>query len=86
MSKEIKTYVEQIVILIDEICLENNLQKPITVFGAAKIITENRNIDKAIELYEGARDETKNNIFKTSAYEATLDTYLYPTKNNNNEK
>jgi hypothetical protein len=65
---------------ITDICEVNNLQRPLTVYGAGKILKEYLGLDKTIELYKGARDETKSDVFRTSAYEAVIDTLLKPKK------
>ncbi len=75
-----KTYEDKIKETIDSICDEHKLAKPITVPSAGKMIAEHRGIDTAIELFEGAANETKSNIFRSSAFEATLETILMPIK------
>jgi hypothetical protein len=44
------------------------------------MIAKYMGIDAAIELFEGAAKETKSNVFRTSAFEATLETILMPEK------
>ena len=75
-----ETYEDRIKRTIDEICGEHLLKQPITVPSAGKLISEYRGIDTAIELFEGAAKETKSNVFRTSAFEATLETILIPIK------
>lgn len=75
-----KTYEDRIKETIDGICENHKLAKPITVPSAGKMIAEHRGIDTAIELFEGAANETKSNIFRSSAFEATLETILMPIK------
>jgi hypothetical protein len=75
-----KTYEDKIKETIDEICSQHLLKQPFTVPSAGKMIAEYRGIDTAIELYEGAAKETKSNVFRTSAFKATLETVLIPIK------
>jgi hypothetical protein len=75
-----KTYEDRIKEIIDGICEDNQLSKPITVPSAGKMIAKYNGIDVAIELFEGAAKETKSNVFRTSAFEATLETILIPEK------
>jgi hypothetical protein len=75
-----KTYEDKIKETIDSICDEHKLAKPITVPSAGKLIYEYRGIDTAIELFEGAANETKSNIFRSSAFESTLESILMPIK------
>jgi hypothetical protein len=75
-----KTYEDKIKETIDGICEEHRLAKPITVPSAGKMIAEHRGIDVAIELFDGAANETKSDIFRSSAFEATLETILMPIK------
>lgn len=75
-----KTYEDKIKETIDSICDEHKLAKPITVPSAGKLIYEYSGIDTAIELFEGAANETKSNIFRSSAFESTLDVILMPIK------
>jgi hypothetical protein len=44
------------------------------------MIAQYDGLDKAIELFEGASIQHQKNRFKSSAYEATLETILYPMK------
>ena len=71
---------EQIKKIIDDICIENSLKAPISVFQAAKMIYEYKDLDTAISLYEEAEKETSGNIFRTSAFSSVLETYLIPEK------
>jgi hypothetical protein len=77
-----KTYENKINEMIDLICEEQLLKKPISVPSAGKMISTYRGNDTAIELFEGAAEEarTRNNIFRSSAFEATLETILIPIK------
>jgi len=75
-----KTFQEKIKELIDNICEKHNLSQPITVPSAGRMIAQYDGLDKAIELFEGASIQHQKNRFKSSAYEATLETILYPMK------
>ena len=77
-----ETYENRIKRTIDEICEEHQLKAPIMVPSAGKLIAEYRGIDTAIQLFEGAADEarTRGNIFRSSAYEGTLEAMLIPIK------
>ena len=75
-----KTYEDKIKETIDGICEEHKLAKPITVPSAGKLIYQYRGIDTAIELFEGAANETKSNVFRSSAFKATLEAILIPIK------
>jgi hypothetical protein len=75
-----KTYEDRIKETIDSICAEQLLKPPISVPSAGKMISTYRGNDIAIELFEGAAKETKSNVFRTSAFEATLETILIPIK------
>ncbi len=70
-----KTFKEQIKEEVDSICEEHNLEQPIIVPAAAKIIMKYRGLDRAIELFEGALNQEPD-LFKRSAYRATLDVTL----------
>jgi hypothetical protein len=74
------TYEDQIKERIKIISRDNLVQKPLTVVGAAKLIAEYDGYPKAIELFEGAAEEVKGNLFRSSAYESTLETVLYKSK------
>lgn len=74
------TYEDQIKERIEVISRDNLIQKPKTVAQAAKLIAEYDGYPKAIELFEGAREEVRGNVFRMSAYEATLETVLYKSK------
>jgi len=74
-----KTFREQINETVDRICEKHNLKQPMTVPSAGKIIMVYEGLDRAIKLFEGAVKETTD-IFKKSAYQATLDTILVPIK------
>lgn len=70
------SYQNQIKSAIDSIVETHNVNQPFSVPAAGKLIKEYMGIEKAIELFEGAKNETASNIFKSSAYEATLETIL----------
>lgn len=70
------TYIEQIKIEVDKLIGEHGDESPMTVPAAAKLIMKYHGIVKARELFEGAAKESEGNIFKQSAYEATLETIL----------
>jgi hypothetical protein len=74
-----KTYREQITETINNLCEKHDLKQPITVPSAGKMIMEYEGLDRAIELFEGAVEETTD-IFKKSAYRATLEIILLPMK------
>ena len=80
--QSIKMYQELIKETIDRICEKHNLGQPIVVPAAGRMIAEYEGVDRAIELFEGATDEFKNDVFRLSAYKATLKTILYPMKEN----
>lgn len=71
------TYEDQIKERIEVISRDNLIQIPKTVAQAAKLIAEYDGYPKAIELFEGAKEEVRGNLFRRCAYEATLDTILY---------
>lgn len=73
---------EEIRTNVSELCRKHNLAKPLTVYGSARILMEHIGIGKTIELFQGARDETKHDVFRTSAFEAVLDTLLNPNQKN----
>jgi hypothetical protein len=75
-----KTYESKIKEAIDSICKEHLLKSPVTVPSAARMIYEYGVIDTAIELFEGAAEETRGNIFRSSVFESTLETILIPIK------
>jgi hypothetical protein len=74
-----KTYREQITETINNLCEKHDLKQPITVPSAGKMIMEYEGLDRAIELFEGAVEETTD-IFKKSPYRATLEIILLPMK------
>jgi hypothetical protein len=61
---------------IESIMEEHNEKAPITVPSAATLIAKYRGLEKARELFRGAANETASNPFRSSAYEATLETIL----------
>jgi hypothetical protein len=70
------SYEEQIKQIIDELVATKGEDAPKTVPSAAKLIMKHYGVETARELFEGAAEETASNIFKSSAYEATLETIL----------
>jgi hypothetical protein len=70
------SYEEQIKQIIDELIVTKGEDAPKTVPSAAKLIMKHHGVEKARELFEGAAKESASNIFKSSAYEATLETIL----------
>lgn len=70
------SYQEQINIEIDKIIEEHKEDAPHTVPSAGKLIMKYHGVVKARELFAGAAKETEANIFKSSAYMATLETIL----------
>lgn len=70
------SYQSQIKEAVDHIVEVHGVDQPFTVPGAGKLIKEYMGLEKAIELFEGAKNETIGNVFKSSAYEATLETIL----------
>lgn len=79
------THINKIIQAVDIICAQNNLKQPLTVPSAARLIAEHNGIDYAIELFENAYIECKenpdrNNPFAFAAYKSTLDTVLLPIK------
>ena len=45
-----------------------------------QMIADYISVEVAIELFEGGLEEVKGDIFRMSAYKATLETILYPMK------
>ena len=81
------THVNKIKQAVDIICAQNNLKQPLTVPSAGKLIMQHNTVDYAIELFENAYIECKNNPdkdnpFAFAAYKATLDKVLLPNKVN----
>jgi hypothetical protein len=70
------SYEEQIKQIIDELIATEGEDAPKTVPSAARLIMKHYGVETARELFEGAAKETASNIFKSSAYEATLETIL----------
>ena len=70
------SYQDQIKAAIDHIVEIHGVSAPITVPSAAKMIMSYMSIEKARELFEGAQKETSVDVFKSSAYAATLETIL----------
>jgi hypothetical protein len=61
---------------IESIMEEHDEKAPITVPAAGKLIAKYHGLEKARELFQGAANETASNPFRSSAYEATLETVL----------
>jgi len=61
---------------IESIMKEHDEKAPITVPSAGKLIAKYHGLEKARELFQGAANETASNPFRSSAYEATLETVL----------
>ena len=70
------SYEEQIKQIIDELIATKGEDAPKTVPSAAKLIMKHYGVETARELFEGAAKESASNIFKRSAYEATLETVI----------
>ena len=70
------SYEEQIKQIIDELIATKGEDAPITVPSAAKLIMKYHGVEKARELFEGGAKESASNVFKSSAYKATLETIL----------
>ena len=62
--------------IVDEIIDNHNEQAPITVPAAGKLIMKYHGIDLARELFLSLVEEYKHDVFKSSAYQATLETIL----------
>jgi hypothetical protein len=62
--------------IVDEIIDKHNEQAPITVPAAAKLIMKYHGIDLTRELFLSLVEEFKHDVFKSSAYQATLETVL----------
>ena len=62
--------------IVDEIIDKHNEPAPITVPAAAKLIMKYHGIELARELFIGVCNEYKHDVFKSSAYQATLETIL----------
>lgn len=75
-----RNYREEIRLTITEICDNWGFKEPYTLPSAGIMIAEYVNLDAAIEMFEGAYKEVQNDIFKSSAYKATLESILYPLK------
>jgi hypothetical protein len=78
------TYVELISNEIDEIVKEHGQPQPKTVPSAGSLIMKYKGLGRARELFEGAMKETKNDVFKSSAYAATLKSVLRSDAHENN--
>jgi hypothetical protein len=70
------SYEEQIKQIIDELIATKGEDAPKTVPSAAKLIMKYHGVEKARELFEGGAKESASNVFKSSAYKATLETIL----------
>ena len=78
-------HIDKIKQAVDIICEQNNLKQPLTVPSAGRLIADHNGIDYAIELFENAYIECKenpdkDNPFAFGAYKATLDTILLKDK------
>lgn len=69
-------YTEQIKLELKRICEETGEPAPKTVPGAGLLIMKWRGKARARELFTGAAQETSADIFKSSAYEAALETVI----------
>jgi hypothetical protein len=70
------SYEEQIKETIESIIKEHNEKAPITVPAAGTLIMKYHGKERAQELFYGAAKELESNIFRSSAYMATLETVL----------
>jgi hypothetical protein len=70
------SYQDQINDVINKIVEEHGIEQPITVPAAGLMIMKYVGVEKARELFEGAQKETSANVFKSSAYAATLETII----------
>tara|TARA_R110000822_G_scaffold11613_4_gene42250 strand:- start:158 stop:739 length:582 start_codon:yes stop_codon:yes gene_type:complete len=70
------SYQDQIKTVVDNIVELHGVESPITVPGVGKLIKDYISIEYAIELFTGAKNEAAGDVFKSSAYEATLETIL----------
>jgi hypothetical protein len=70
------SYIDQLKTIVDEIIDKYNEQAPITVPAAATLIMKYHGRDVARELFSGLCEEYKNDVFKSSAYQATLQTVI----------
>ena len=76
-----ETHVDKIKQIVNIICKQNNLKQPLTIPSVGKLIMEYHGKEYAIELFENAYIEckenpNKDNPFAFAAYKATLDTIL----------
>ncbi len=70
------TYIEQIKIEVNKLVETHGEKMPITVPAVATLIMKYHGIELARELFIGVCDEYKHDVFKSSAYQATLQTIL----------
>jgi hypothetical protein len=70
------SYEDQIKQIIEELIATKEEKAPKTVPSAAKLIMKHHGVERARELFEGAAKESASNVFKRLAYEATLETIL----------
>ena len=70
------TYKEQLKGVVDEICEKHDEKMPITVPSAGALVLKYHGIEKARELFVGIIKENNNDPYKTSAYQAALETIL----------
>lgn len=80
-----RIHINKIKQAVDIICKQNNLNHPLTIPSAGKLIAEYNGVDYAIELFENAYIECKHspdkdNPFAFAAYKTTLDTILLKDK------
>lgn len=78
------SYQEEIKNIADEIVRETGVDRPKTVMGVGLIILKNKGFDEFKRLFTGAIKETEDDVFKGSAYAATLE--FIENQELNNEK
>lgn len=66
------SYEEQIKEAIESIIKEHNEKSPLTVPSAATLIMKYHGKERAKELFQGAAEELKGNVFRSSVYETCL--------------
>lgn len=69
-------YKDRVLDVIKDIVEKNGLTNPVTVPAAAKLIKEHKGLELARELFTGMLNESKDDPFKYSAYQSTLETIL----------
>ena len=80
-----KIHTDKIRQTVNIICEQNKLKQPLTIPSAGRLIMEHNGVDYAIELFENAyleckENPDKDNPFAFAAYKSTLDTILLPKK------